>query len=178
TVCPSYFAWTRLSPRSALFPYTTLFRSGKLKALRRMQGHHGDRVDAFLVGVHVRDQGDVVQKGVETRLHLRLKLFRHRQELLEVLNAGLRLDALLRLELGDVAGVPQELVHQAGEGHSLRRLPQVEDELGKLRYPAGISGRDVLDLLHPAHGFEEADPFLIRKLLDPAHRGIADSPLG
>src|SRR3712207_7072310 len=61
----------RRPPRSTLFPYTTLFRSVELPALRRVNRHHahrrggGEVLDPLLA--HVRDEGLEVAAVVRVR---------------------------------------------------------------------------------------------------------------
>ena len=74
----------------------------ELEPLRRVQRHQADAVAVLrLVGIH--DQGDVLEEGRE-----RVELLHEAHELLQVLELGVRLRALVLLPHGRVAGFVQD----------------------------------------------------------------------
>src|SRR3712207_9560667 len=54
--CFFFFLMIRRPPRSTLFPYTTLFRSAAGALLQQVGGLADERVDAGVVGQHVRGE--------------------------------------------------------------------------------------------------------------------------
>ena len=68
-----------------------------------MQGHHRDRALVVDDLVGIADESDLLQEATDPALGIVAGIgARHPDELLEVLDAPLRLDGLLRLQLGDV----------------------------------------------------------------------------
>ena len=84
---------------------------GELEALGRVQRHQDDLVLDLAIGefVGVGDQRDLLEELVDHR-----ELAGRADELAEVLDAAVRLDRVLRLELGEVAGVVERRLQHVG----------------------------------------------------------------
>ena len=145
-----------------------------------MERHQRDARVLLLVLVLLTDERDELEEFVEGRVGVtRCGLHRDAGKLLQVLDAALRLDRALGLELQEIAGLLSgELDHACRAGALVEvRLQRRHHlvEAGDRAPSPGVQQRVLVDA--PAR-FDDVDPLRRGERLDRRHRSVADPALG
>src|SRR5581483_7743697 len=118
----------------------------ELQSLRGVQRHHRDGVGGGVERVNIGDERDLFQEGGERRrIGLRLELFGHREQFLDVFEPCLRLDALLLFQRALVARAVEDALRQFRDGAVFPLGAQGGDERGEVGESGARAGLYLAD---------------------------------